>query len=143
MGRSTYYSPLWGGFLFTLLAHDVVRTAIPALAKLEGTPYWLIVGAVGLATGIWAQLIMIGLQGFSAKVLPLPGGRSYRGPAAATIGALLSVGVILVVVGPLLWQQNIILTGSGLTVLGAASLIAAGIGYGWSWPSAVRDFRED
>jgi hypothetical protein len=137
MGFLTYYSPFGIGLLVTLVLHETVLAHGPAL---PGWAAWPFVVGVGVGVGLLCQLMMFGVQGAFAQVLPVPGGRSIRG-RGAVVGGLLLIGcVVLAVVAVLLRSEEL---GTAAQVVAILSLVA-GVGalltYIWCWPMAVRDF---
>lgn len=140
MNRWTYYSPLWVGALLALPLHQTIAESWPGLpTKL----YWPFVVAVSIVVGVLCQLMLIGAQGAFAQVLPVPGGRSIRGRGAVVAGALLMLGLTVVVAAALLASEEF---GAGTAIagaLGGALLISSAVTYAWCWPAAIRDFADE
>lgn len=139
MGRFTYYSPFGLGFALILILHGWVRESCPPV--LVAWP-WLYVGLVALGIGLLCQLVMIGVQGAFAQVLPAPGGRSIRGGAARLAGGLLIGCGVTALIGALLRSEG--LAAAPWVLLGLSPIQAAGaiLVYIWSWPAALRDFAD-
>jgi hypothetical protein len=137
MGFWAYYSPVGIGLLVTLALHETVRAHGPVL---PGWAEWPFVVGVGLGVGLLCQLMMIGVQGAFAQVLPVPVGRSIRGRGAVIGGVAMIACVGLAAVTGLLHSEDL---RTAAMITGALSL-AAGVGalitYIWCWPVAVRDF---
>jgi len=139
MSLWSYYSPLGLGLLVTLVLHETVRAHAPAMPSWAEWPF--VVG-VGLVVGLLCQLMMIGVQGAFAQVLPVPVGRSIRGRAAEIGGCLIMGCVALAVVAVLLRLDELSSAALVVGVLSAVSGAGAVITYIWCWPTAVRDFDE-
>ena len=103
---------------------------------------WAIVAGLALAVGIQCQLLMVGAQGISAQVLPVPIGRSIRGPAAVRAGWLLVAWVGFSAAAALYgWEQGTLV----FRILGGiaiAALLICAIIYIWNIPAAQDDFSE-
>jgi hypothetical protein len=140
MGRFTYYSPFGLGLVLILTLHGWVRESCPA--ALAAWP-WLFVGLVAVVVGLLCQLVMIGVQGAFAQVLPAPGGRSIRGGAARLAGGLLIGCGAAALIGALLRSEGLTTAAWVLLVLAAAQAGGAILVYIWSWPAALRDFGEE
>ncbi len=140
MGRFTYYSPFGLGFALILILHGWVRESSPAV--LAAWP-WLFVGLVAIGVGLLCQLVMIGVQGAFAQVLPAPGGRSIRGGAARLAGGLLIGCGAAALIGALLRSEGLGVASWVLLGLSAAQAAGAILIYIWSWPTALRDFAEE
>lgn len=138
MGRWTYYSPLWIGALLIFSLNDAIRRGVAAYPDWQ---QWLIVVGAAIAGGLHCQILMLGTQGAFAQVLPVPGGRSIRGPAATMAGWLLALWFVLGIATVLLLMEGI--TTAAITVgsVTAATLIGAVLIYVWNLPAAVEDFR--
>ena len=139
MSRWTYYSPLWLGLLLVLGLNEPVR----GLVTWPDWAEWLLVVGVGLAVGLAGQVLMAGVQGAFAQVLPVPGGRSIRGGPAMTGGWLLIAGMVVTAVAALFGFEAevprwLVLTSAGLA---AACLLGALVVYVWNLPAADTDFR--
>lgn len=140
MGRFAYYSPFVLGVLLTLLMQTTLYHARPVMP--EWAWPWYLAG-IAAAVGLAAQLALVGTQGVFAQVLPVPGGRSVRGPNAVTGGWLLLATVAgIFATGLLLFEgaRNPGLIAGGATI---AVGIAATIVYAWGWPAAVTDFADE
>jgi hypothetical protein len=137
MGAWAYYSPLGLGLLVTLVLHETVRAHAPAMPAWAEWPF--VVG-VALVVGLLCQLMMIGVQGAFAQVLPVPIGRSIRGRAAEVGGCLIMGCVALAVVAVLLGVDELNLAALVVGVLSGVSGAGALITYIWCWPTALRDF---
>ena len=134
----TYYSPLLLGIALVLALNDAIRGAMSYQPATE----WAIVIALALAVGIQCQLLMIGAQGVFAQVLPVPIGRSFRGPAAARAGWLLALWVGLSAAAALYGWENGTLVFRILGGLAIAALVLSAIIYIWNIPAAQDDFSE-
>jgi len=147
MSKLTYYFP----FLIGLVLGPIVtyfRTAEWWAASSDGwrlamAPYLL------LAAGLWAvslQLLMIGLQGVFAGVVPVYRGRSIRGTQAVVIGLLILIWEIAPLVGGLfilvfkIWSVALIWSLVIVSIVGLAGFIGT---YLWCLPNAVRDFVDE
>lgn len=137
VGRSTYYAPFYIGFIIALLARDIYGGSIPPEPVWR---HWLAVIGISLGFALACQLSFIGMQGFSAQVLPVPGGRSIRGTGARTTGSALLIGLAGLVVTFMLASETVSTAATISAVLSASLLIVAVIGYLWSLPAAVSDF---
>ncbi len=137
MGRWTYYSPILIGIIFALLARELLDRAVP---REPAWYYWLIVSGAALLFGLQCQILMIGAQGVSAQVLPVPGGRSIRGRAAVGTGWLLLAWFAFVLVGTVLTWEGAGLVATIALCLSLLALLSAVITYIWCWPTALRDF---
>jgi hypothetical protein len=137
MGAWTYYSPFWIGLLITLVLHQTVQGHAPGL---PAWALWPFVVGVGVVVGLVCQLMMIGVQGAFAQVLPVPGGRSLRGRGAAVGGVLIIGFVVLGAVAGLLRSEELERAALVVSVVSMASALGALVCYVWCWPSAVRDF---
>lgn len=137
MGRFTYYAPLYVGFIVSMLGRDVyVEQVTFGITWL----YWFTIIAASLGFALMCQLVFIGIQGFSAQVLPVPFGRSIRGSGARWMGA----GLLLAIAGNnvaglFLWEAMSMVA---YIILGVSSaiLLSVLIAYLWSLPAAVADF---
>jgi hypothetical protein len=135
--RWTYYSPIPLGAAAALVLHGPLREACPS--ALAAWP-WVFVVIVACATGVAAQLVLIGLQGTAAQVLPVPGGRSIRGRGAVWSGGLLLAAVLSPMAAVFLRTEGMehllwVVLGAGLLCAITSLLV-----YVWHWPAAVRDF---
>jgi len=137
MGFWTYYSPLGLGLLLTLVLHEAVWAHAPLLPMWA---YWPFVVVVGVGVGLLCQLMLIGVQGAFAQVLPVPVGRSIRGRGAVVGGGLIIACVVLAAVAGLLRLEELGRAALTIGLLSLASAVGAGISYIWCWPTAVRDF---
>jgi hypothetical protein len=140
MGRWAYYSPLFVGIMLVVLVNDALRTALPTLAA---GWQWLIVAGAALAVGIQCQVLMVGVQGAFAQVLPVPRGRSIRGPGAVIGGWLLVLWVGLAGAAALLQYGGVGPAALVVGVAALAALLAAGLVYVWSLPAAMADFGSE
>ena len=138
MGIWTYYSPLGIGFILVLALHESVGSSAPT-AWPQWT-YWPFVIVIGLLAGLLCQLLMIGVQGAFAQVLPVPIGRSIRGRGAVVGGGLIIATVALAAIAGLLKTQEMGLPSLVTGILTLAAAIGALITYIWCWPVAPRDF---
>lgn len=140
MGRATYYSPFMLGVAVTLSLHSVIRGGMPPD---WGDWSWVALGGVSLGVGTLCQLLMIGAQGLFAQVIPVPAGRSIRGPGAKACGAAVLLCGVLAAATALLRSEQMstpMWVALGLSVAsGAVALLT----YIWCWPTAVRDFATD
>lgn len=132
-----YYLPLGIGLVVTLVLHETVW------AHASGLPEWAewpLVMGVGLVVGLLCQLMLVGVQGAFAQVLPVPRGRSIRGRGAVTGGLLIVGCVALGAVAGLLQSEELARAAQVVGALSLAAGIGAVIAYLWCWPMAVRDF---
>lgn len=137
MGRSTYYAPLYVGFLVALLGRDIYVQSLPPEPPWL---HWLAVTGVSLLVAIACQLAFIGLQGMTARVLPAPGGRSLRGNGARFGGAALLLGILGAVVTLALGSEGVSTAAMISGGSAAVCLLAALVIYFWALPGAVVDF---
>ena len=135
MTRFAYYAPFWIGVVIgagVLLADGYEN--IPE-------PRALFIAGEALLAGLVFQLVMLGLQGAFAQVLPVPSGRSIRGRGAVITGGLIILSVLAGVAARLIAVDEVTL---GTIVIGITSgvcfLCAIGV-YVWCLPAAVRDFE--
>lgn len=136
----TYYSPIGVGFLLVLILHETVGGYAPVEWPLWTR--WPFVIVIGILSGLLCELLLIGVQGAFAQVLPVPVGRSIRGRGAVLGGALIIAAVALAAIAGLLKIQDMLAPAGVTTVLCALAAVGAVITYFWSWPVAVRDFHE-
>lgn len=139
MSRWAYYSPLWLGALLVLALNEPLRGAMNFSDAVE----WLIVVGAALTFGIACQVLLTGVQGAFAQVLPVPGGRSLRGGPAMAAGWLLIAWFVLGAATTLFAFEPEVprwVVVAGL-VLTAACLLAALLIYAWNLPAADADFR--
>lgn len=137
MSRWTYYAPLWLGTLLAAGLYAALRDQLPAW------PLWMQYAAplVGCPlVGLYAQLVLMGVQGAFAQVLPVPGGRSLRGSYAVMSGGFLLAALALAPVGALLLNERVRVAGMAVTAAAGVCLAAALAAYAWGLPAAVRDF---
>lgn len=137
MNRWTYYSPIFLGAAFAVLAKDLYDDQLPLAGDWR---YWTALSAVAVAFGLIGQAAMIGIQGAFAQVLPVPGGRSIRGRGAVVAGGLLLLSVGGSVVTGLLSWEALVLPVWVAGIVSTAALVAALITYAWCWPAAQHDF---
>ena len=137
MGYWTYYSPLGIGFALTLVLHESVWANTTNLP--EGA-HWPLVAGVGIVVGLLCQLLLIGIQGAFAQVLPVPVGRSIRGRGAVIGGLLIIATLALGAVAGLLRSEELSRTAMIIGGLSLAAAVGALIAYIWCWPMAIRDF---
>jgi hypothetical protein len=137
MGLWTYYAPFGLGLLITLVLHETVQAHAPALPEWADWPFVVV---VGLVAGLLCQLMMIGVQGAFAQVLPVPIGRSIRGRSAVVGGCLMIGCVALAAVALLLQMEEFGGAALGVGVLSGLCAVGAIITYVWCWPMAARDF---
>ncbi|MGE0479785.1 MAG: hypothetical protein AB7Q17_04870 [Phycisphaerae bacterium] len=137
MSRWTYYAPLWLGTLLAAALYAALRDQLPAwplwltyLAPLVGCPL----------VGLYAQLVLTGVQGAFAQVLPVPGGRSLRGSYAVVSGGFLLAALALAPIGALLLSERVRVAGVAVATGAGVCLAAALAAYAWGLPAAVRDF---
>jgi len=140
VGPWTYYAPLWLGSLVAAALY------VGNLGQLPPWPNWVHAVAVVIGAplvGVQLQLGLIGLQGAFAQVMPVPRGRTIRGRAAVVVGALLLGWSGSGLAAALLRSEG--LNVPPLVVAGVAlvCLVAAGVAYIWSLPSAMRDFGSE
>lgn len=140
MGRWTYYSPIFLAIAFTLVMNQSIREMV---ATRPAAVQWSLVALVALLMALAWQLAFVGAQGLFAQVLPVPGGRSVRGPGAVTTGVLLIVGVVLSGTAGLLVAQEAGRVAWIIGLAGAAGLAAAAVSYFWTLPTAERDFAAE
>lgn len=137
MSAWTYYSPLWLGVLLALVMNDTIQGQAQADSAAVG---WLIVIGVGIVVGLTGQLLMIGAQGASAQVLPVPVGRSIRG-RGAVVGGFLIIAFVTLAGSAFILRSEEFRSASLISGFAAlAALLSAAVIYIWSWPVAVRDF---
>lgn len=136
----TYYSPIGVGFLLVLVLHETVGGYAPVEWPLWTR--WPFVIVIGILSGLLCQLLLIGVQGAFAQVLPVPVGRSIRGRGAVLGGALIIAAVALATIAGLLKIQDMPAPAVVTTVLCSMAAIGAVITYFWCWPVAIRDFHE-
>lgn len=134
MSAFAYYSPLWIG---ALLCAGVLAADPGRLPQEHRSAAFVLACAV---VGVYCQLALVGWQGASARVLPVPGGRSIRGRGAVVTGGLLLLAVAsaaaVVLIGFQEWPA-----GARAALLTSAVLSASALGsYLWCLPTAVRDF---
>lgn len=139
MGPWVYYSPLLVGILLVVALSGSLRTAWPTLSTVS---FAAVLSILALAGGIVAQLLMVGLQGVRAQVLPVPFGRSIRGRPAVATGYLVLLTKILLLVALLLASESLTIAAWTLVILGCGSAIGAILIYIWSLPAALPDFAE-
>lgn len=137
MGFWTYYSPLALGVVLTLTLHDTIRAHAPVM---PAWAQWPFVVAVALGVGLLCQLMLLGVQGAFAQVLPVPVGRSIRGRGAVVGGLLIIACVVLAAVAVLLGAEELLNAALVIGVLSAAAGAGAVCTYIWCWPVAARDF---
>jgi hypothetical protein len=140
MGFWTYYSPLGIGVVLALVLHEAIWAHAPAMPAWGRWPF---VAGVAVGVGLLCQLMLIGVQGAFAQVLPVPVGRSIRGPGAMLGGWLIIVAIVLGAAGGLLRSEELHRAGLVIVVLGLLAAAGALITYVWCWPTAVRDFGKD
>jgi len=144
MGPWMYYAPLWVG---TLVSACVALTGMKAFMDVWEGSIWLVIAVAAVVllmcvwTGLSLQLLMIGVQGVFARVVPVPVGRSIRGGAAQGVGGLILgsyvIGSFAGVARLLPAQQMLILACSAASGL---CLLAALVVYLTNAFGAVRDF---
>ena len=137
MGRLAYYSPFFVG---TLLAAVVFTTQTESLSGIPVLLQILLVLICAPFTGIKFQIIMMGFQGVMAKVIPVPWGRSLRGPTAVLIGSLILLSTFGIIVCILLYHASATLAYQISCLCSSLCYIAALVVYLRSIPRAVRDF---
>lgn len=134
MSRWSYYSPLLIGCLLSalLLSEMYKHGELPQRIRVT------VLGAA--AAGLALQLLFIGAQGATARVLPVPGGRSIRGGAAVLSGSMIILSLALLLAA-LLVQIGELATPAKLIVVASAACALVALGtYLWSLPAAARDF---
>lgn len=139
MGRWTYYSPLLLGFVFILLLNDSLREQ-QWMLPLTPLRQWLAVLGLAVGFGLLVQLVMVGAQGAFAQVLPVPGGRSFRGRPAVLGGASLVAAVAATIVAAFLYNEGLRSAAWTLGVVAAVAYLLVCLVYFWSMPIAVHDF---
>lgn len=142
MSRWSYYSPLLLGIVLMFAMAEAFFDQDFA-KNLSDAARWTALALAAVGLGLVLQLLMVGGQGAFAQVLPVPRGRSIRGAAATTAGALLLAAGGLALVAGLIYNEE---TAAAAYALGAAGLacLAAALGiYIWCWPTAARDFPAD
>ncbi len=137
MGFWTYYLPFGIGLLITLVLHETVWGHAPVMPEWAEWPF---VAGVGVGVGLICQLMMIGVQGAFAQVLPVPRGRSIRGSGAVVVGVCLIGGVAFAVVAVLLRSDEMPVAPLVLAIISLLCLAGAIVTYLWCWPVAPRDF---
>ncbi len=140
MGRWAYYSPIVLGIVLVVLVNDALRAA---LEPWSATIRWLVVAGAAMVAGIQCQVLMVGAQGAFAQVLPVPFGRSIRGPGAVAAGWLLMLWFGLSAAAALLGHGGLRPAALLVGVLALATLAGAAVVYLWSLPTAVADFGEE
>ncbi len=139
MGPWVYFSPLLVGAALVLALLDTLRAKAPAM------PAWLMyvyLPSLVVAGGVAAQLLLIGMQGVRAQVLPVPFGRSIRGSSAAWAGYLILGCALSGVIAFLLASESLTTAAWILAVTATAMAIFAILLYVWSLPAAQSDFRD-
>lgn len=139
MGRWTYYSPLWLGVLAVFLINERIRAGVPRWPEWQ---QWVLVAGVAVAVAVQLQVLLIGVQGAFAQVLPVPVGRSLRGRLAAVVGWLLIAWFVLAAVTTLFGLEAVNLPAMIVGGVALGVLAAAGACYAWGFPAAVRDFAD-
>ena len=114
-----------------------MRKVLVAVAAL------LMIAGIALGAGLVCQLVLLGTQGAFAQVLPVPGGRSIRGPAAVFTGAALLFALGCGGAAAVLGLEQVGLFASLLTVVSGLLALTAIATYVWCWPAALRDFAEE
>lgn len=140
MNAWSYYAPLWLG---TLIAALVMSLGWNTLWDRPGWQVALLLLSIAPAVGLICQVQMIGAQGAFAQVLPVPGGRSVRGPGAVLAGVLLLAAVNGGLIGGLFVAEGAATQATWMGIFSGAALVASFVGYAWSLPAAMRDFAED
>ncbi len=126
-----YYSPLcigaviWLGILVSQ-GHSVFRNPL-LLSSL-------------LAAGLACQLLMIGVQGAFAQVLPVPFGKSIRGRGAVVTGSLILAASVASSASWLIAMDEVTRDAIVIGVIAAALALSALGAYIWCLPAAARDF---
>lgn len=139
MGPWVYFSPLLVGAGLMLALLDTLRAKAPAM------PAWLMyvyLPALVIAGGVVAQLLLIGMQGVRAQVLPVPFGKSIRGSSAACAGYLILGCALSGVIAFLLASESLTIAAWILAISATAMAIFAILLYLWSLPGALPDFRD-
>ncbi|MGD8450272.1 MAG: hypothetical protein PVJ57_00510 [Phycisphaerae bacterium] len=140
MGRFAYYSPVLLGMALVASLYTSVLDYCPAGLQ---SAQWAFVGMVALGAGVACQLVMVGAQGAFAQVMPVPRGRTVRGPAAVATGVLLLAALGLGSAAGLMALESAGPLATGLAVAGGASAAVMLVVYIWSSVTAVRDFAEE
>jgi hypothetical protein len=131
MTRFAYYSPFWIGALIWLGILTAQGDSV------FGDP--LLLGSV-LAAGLTCQLVMIGVQGAFAQVLPVPVGKSIRGRGAVVTGSLILAASVAFATSGLIAMDEVTRAAVVIGVIGAALALCALGAYIWCLPAAARDF---
>ncbi|HOW69079.1 MAG TPA: hypothetical protein PKY77_00645 [Phycisphaerae bacterium] len=147
MSKLSYYFPFLIGIILGPVIAYFKLTELWASASdgwhLLMVPCALLAGVLGAAL---LQLLMIGLQGVIAGVIPVYRGRSIRGTSAVVIGLLILIlnGVGLTV---LLSLQTLRELPAGwfwfVSIAGIVSLVGFIGTYLWCLPNAVQDFVDE
>lgn len=140
MGPWVYFSPLLVGAALMLALLDTFRAKAPAM---PGWMMYLYLPSLVIAAGIVAQLLLIGMQGVRAQVLPVPFGKSIRGSAAAWNGYLILGSALLGVIAFLLGSESVTTAAWIVAVFSIGMAIGAVLLYVWSLPAAMPDFRDE
>lgn len=125
--------------MLLLSLNDVVRAEV---AGWSVAAQWVAVSGAAAAFGLLCQMLMIGAQGAFAQVLPVWGGRSIRGGAAAGAGWLLMAAFVLTVVAVLLLKEAVETGGVATAIAAGAAFATAGCVYAWHMPAAQADFGD-
>lgn len=145
MSAFAYYSPFWLGTLLSIAVAAAVYDELPLgfRAELSTSLQRVLIGAAALLIGGLCQLAMLGIQGATAQVLPLPVGRSIRGRGAASVGILVLIFISVGAVAGMLWAEQLTLAWRVAAGLSLAAGVSAVIGYVWCVPAALRDFGKE
>ncbi len=138
MGPWTYYSPLWLG---ALVSAGVDFTVLRRISEGPIWPFLIIIPIRSVAIGLGLQLMLIGVQGLFARVLPVPVGRSLRGGVAQVVGGLVLGHEAIGLLGLALYllSDSLTLTFVFFAFSGACLVIALLI-YLMNLPGAAQDF---
>ncbi len=126
-----YYSPFWIGALIWL-----------SILVAQGHSVFtdpLLLGSV-LAAGLACQLVMIGVQGAFAQVLPVPVGKSIRGRGAVITGSLILAASVASAASCVIAMDEVTRAAVVIGVIGAALVLCASGAYVWCLPTAASDF---
>lgn len=145
MSAFTYYSPFWLGTLLSIAGASAVYDELPLgfRAELSTAIQWNVIIAAALLVGGLCQLAMVGMQGATAQVLPLPVGRSIRGRGAAWVGVLTLVFISVGAVAAMLRSEQLTTAWRVAAGVSFAAGVSAVIGYIWCIPAALRDFGKE
>lgn len=102
-----------------------------------------IIAAIAVpSAAIACQLLLFVAQGVFAGVLPVPRGRTLRGPKCVVIGLFILGAMALGAMAYLASRTSTGVLFLGCAIGGAACALAAITVYGWSLPTAKPDFTD-